>query len=102
MKNANNLNPFDGIYTELSEIKSLLLVQANSKRAEPEIKPDFDKIPIQEIFKKKYLSKPTFYDHVRSGRIKLYKLGSRSFVDRNEFNAAFEKVILTNPKEDLI
>lgn len=55
-------------------------------------KREFEKIPITQIFKLKLISKPTFYEHVRSGTISLYKLGGRSYVDAKEFNEAFTKV----------
>lgn len=66
----------------------------NSNKSESvlEQSPTFGKIPVQEIFSKKLLSKPTFYSHVKSGKITLYKLGGRSYVDANEFNDSFKKV----------
>lgn len=63
-----------------------------SKVTSNEPSPTFGKIPIQEIFTKKLLSKPTLYAHVKAGTITLYKMGGRSYVDAVEFNNAFTKV----------
>jgi hypothetical protein len=60
--------------------------------------PPFKYMPIKEIFELKICSKPTFYKHVKAGMFGLYKLGSRSFVDREEFISAFHKVNLSNNK----
>lgn len=49
-------------------------------------------IPIQDIFKRKICSKPTFYAHVRNGEFHLYKFGNKSFVDKEEFEKSFKKV----------
>lgn len=65
---------------------------SDKKETLSEQPPTFNKIPVQEIFSKKMLSKPTFYAHVKSGKITLYKLGGRSYVDLNEFNESFKKV----------
>ena len=71
----------------------------NNKQSEPPPpKPDFKYIPIQDIFNKKICSKPTFYDHLRKGNFTLYKFGSKSFVDSEEFLTAFHKVKLANRK----
>jgi len=56
---------------------------------------DFRFMPILELFAKRIISKPTFYAHVRSGKITMYKLGDRSFVDKKEFEASFEKVSMS-------
>lgn len=90
----NSINPFDALYSELSEIKNLLLQQVNRKPIEQEPKPDFPYIPIQDIFKKKICSKPTFYDHLKKGHFTLYKFGNKSFVDSEEFQKAFHCVKL--------
>jgi hypothetical protein len=58
----------------------------------------FRKIPVQEIFKQRILSKKTFYAHVKSGKLALYKLGNRSYVDAAEFDAAFIKHETLNTK----
>lgn len=49
-------------------------------------------IPILDLFKNKIFSRPTFYEHVKSGKITMYKLGGRSFVDKEEFESNFQKV----------
>jgi|GEM_PF-6613224 len=56
--------------------------------------PHLDFIPVKEITAR-YFTKPTFYKHVRSGLIKLYKVGGRSFVKSSEFHAAFQPVEIT-------
>lgn len=89
-------NPFETIFTELTEIKSLLLDKKHSEKntIPPPPSPDFKYIPIQDIFKKKICSKPTFYDHLKKGDFTLYKFGNKSFVDSAEFLTAFHKVKL--------
>jgi hypothetical protein len=59
-------------------------------------KEDFDEyLPIKDICGKgKYMSKPTFYSHVKKGTVKLYKLGSKSFVKKDEFFSMFHKIEL--------
>jgi hypothetical protein len=54
--------------------------------------PDFKYIPIQDLFKKKVCSKPTFYDHLKKGEFHLYKFGNKSFVEAEEFLKSFHKV----------
>lgn len=49
-------------------------------------------IPIIDLFKNRILSRPTFYEHVKSGKVTMYKLGGRSFVDKEEFEKSFLKV----------
>lgn len=68
----------------------------NKQHTSTEPKPDFKYIPIQDIFKKKICSKPTFYDHLKKGDFTLYKFGNKSFVDAAEFLTAFHKVKLNN------
>ena len=88
-------NPFDELTQRLIRIESLL---SEFKTSQTKIeKPTntgaaFSKIPIQEIFKQKLLSKPTFYKHVKEGSIQLYKLGGRSYVDLADFEKVFHKV----------
>lgn len=66
------------------------------KNTESLTAPDFKYIPIQDIFKKKICSKPTFYDHLKKGHFTLYKFGNKSFVDGEEFLKAFRKVNFNN------
>jgi hypothetical protein len=91
-----NYNPFDQIFAELNFIKTFLQLSQKAAKEEPQLlsEPHINKIPIKEIFLKKMMSKGTFYSHVRSGKITLYKLGNRSYVDRVEFEQAFKKVMI--------
>jgi hypothetical protein len=89
-------NPFEIFDRRLSNIESILLSIKHhdepTPKAEHVVSPAIDKIPITEIFKKRILSKKTLYQHVKDGKLTLYKLGSRSYVDVAEFNQAFHKV----------
>lgn len=91
-------NPFKTIEDYLCEIKSLLLEQKHSqKNILPVSTPSgFRYKPIQEIFKEKICSKPTFYAHLKAGEFTLYKFGSKSFVLEDEFLNSFHKVKLNN------
>ncbi len=60
----------------------------------PAQKEQFKYTPIQDIFKKKICSKPTFYEHLKSGDFTLYKFGNKSFVILSEFEKAFHAVKL--------
>lgn len=64
----------------------------------PQFNSDFKYIPIQDIFKKKICSKPTFYAHLKAGDFTLYKFGNKSFVDLTEFQKAFHRVKLNYNK----
>lgn len=70
----------------------------NKQSAPPPTSPDFKYTPIQDIFKKKICSKPTFYSHLKAGRFELFKFGNKSFVDLDQFLAAFQKVKINNKK----
>ena len=88
-------NPFEIIEKRLLRIEGLLedLIIEMARTSKPsESSQKFGKIPIQEIFKQKLLSKPTLYSHVKAGTITIYKMGGRSYVDAIEFNNAFKKV----------
>ena len=88
-------NPFDAFDKNLSDIKGLLLdLIKNSQKNNPASlpKPDFKYIPIQDIFKRKICSKPTFYSHLKAGDFTLYKFGNKSFVDAAEFEKSFHSV----------
>ena len=93
-------NPFESLEKRLSDIENLLLALKHSEKntASSHPPPDFKYIPIQDIFKKKICSKPTFYDHLKKGDFTLYKFGNKSFVDSEEFLKAFHKVQLNNKK----
>ena len=86
-------NPFDTIDARLSNIENILIDLKHPPKA-TSIQPtsDFKYIPIQDIFKKKICSKPTFYEHLKKGEFTLYKFGNKSFVDGEEFMKAFHKV----------
>lgn len=60
----------------------------------PHSSDQFRYIPINDIFKQKICSKPTFYAHLRAGHFFLYKFGNKSFVDKGEFEKAFHQVKL--------
>ncbi len=92
-------NPFDNIEARLIAIEKLLI---NLKFTFEE-KETFTKnasiskyIPIQDIFKNKICSKPTFYAHLKAGEFFLYKFGQKSFVDSEEFFSSFRKIIFNN------
>lgn len=86
-------NPFETLDARLSNIENILLDLKNIPKApSTEAPPDFKYIPIQDIFKKKICSKPTFYEHLKKGEFTLYKFGNKSFVDSEEFLKAFHKV----------
>lgn len=93
-------NPFDTIDARLSNIENLLLDLKHPPKdiGAPLLKPDFKYIPIQDIFKKKICSKPTFYEHLKRGEFTLYKFGNKSFVDGEQFLKAFHAVKLNNKK----
>lgn len=84
------------------EFQALLIDCVNAclkhnKQTPPlENSPEFKYIPIQDIFKKKICSKPTFYEHLKKGEFNLYKFGNKSFVDMEQFLKAFHKVQLHN------
>jgi hypothetical protein len=93
-------NPFEIFDKRLSIIESLLIdLKINTTRTDSkasEVYPTFNKIPIQEIFRQKLMSKPNFYEKVKAGTIILYKMGNRSYVDREQFNEAFHGVKLND------
>ena len=100
MKLTNTFEPSKPLYTlTIGEF-----VELNRKIAENNQQPDvpipqqppdqFRYIPINDIFKQKICSKPTFYTHLRANHFTLYKFGSKSFVDKLEFEQAFHKVKL--------
>jgi hypothetical protein len=60
--------------------------------------PDFKFYPILNIFELKICSKPTFYKYLKKGRYTLYKFGDRSFVELEEFYAAFRKITFKDKK----
>ena len=47
--------------------------------------------PIDAIFKAKIMSKPTFYERVKDGRIEIYKMGSKSFIRTADYQNLFRK-----------
>ena len=87
-------NPFLILERKLNKIESLLTESKSPNGGESTSFSD-DFIPIADICGKgKYMSKPTFYSHVKKGSIKLYKLGSKSFVKKEEFFSMFHKIEL--------
>lgn len=95
MNNAN-VNPFDIIEKHLCEIKGMLLEKKSEKNIIPVPPPaNFRYKPIQEIFKEKICSRPTFYVHLKAGDFTLYKFGNKSFVLEDEFLKCFHKVKLS-------
>lgn len=95
-------NPFESINLRLSNIENLLLDIKHNPKHTPEITvKDVSEnrtryMTLTEIFKHKLISKPTFYKHLREGKITMYKLGGRSYVDKTEFESAFTKVEISN------
>lgn len=49
-------------------------------------------IPISSIFEQKIVSPPTFYKNLKEGKYKLYKMGNRSYVDKEEFEGSFQVI----------
>lgn len=94
-------NPFDTIDARLSSIENLLLDLKHTPKevGAPPTPPDFKYIPIQDIFKRKICSKPTFYEHLKKQEFTLYKFGNKSFVDAEEFQKAFHAVNLNGGKQ---
>lgn len=88
-------NPFEIIDARLSNIEKLLIdlkhkpKETISTAGNP---PGFKYIPIQDLFKQKICSKPTFYEHLKKGEFHLYKFGNKSFVEAEEFLKSFHKV----------
>lgn len=87
-------NPFLILERQLNRIETLL-TEKKPTIVEESTARSIDFIPISEICgKEKYMSKPTFYSHVKKGTINLYKLGSKSFVKWSEFSKSFNKLEL--------
>lgn len=79
-------------------LKKSTLSSDTPKQSEPDL---LRYIPIQDIFKRRICSKPTFYAHLKNGEFTLYKFGNKSFVDRLEFEKAFHAVKLNAKKGDI-
>lgn len=54
--------------------------------------------PIDAIFKARIMSKPTFYDRVKEGRIEIYKMGSKSFIRTADYQNLFRKAEVATKK----
>jgi hypothetical protein len=82
--------------TELEELirKTLESVLSNSSQKTPPNIEGIKFIPTMDIYEQKIMSKPTLYAHVRQGKITLYKFGGRSYVNKEEFEAQFQKTTL--------
>jgi hypothetical protein len=63
-------------------------------------KANFKYTPIKEIFERKLCSKPTFYKYLKQGLYSVYKFGSRSYVDLDEFENSFIRINLKAPDDD--
>lgn len=87
-------NPFDILDAKLSKLELLLTDLLNKENKNNSESESIGFVPVNEIISKGFFSKPTFYLHVREGRIKLYKLGNKSFVHKKEFESAFRHVNL--------
>ncbi|MCG3167801.1 MAG: hypothetical protein POELPBGB_03596 [Bacteroidia bacterium] len=85
-------NPFTIIEKQLQKIEELLSYLINKKSTSTAPVGEFRFMPIQEIFKKKICSKPTFYAHLKAGNFRLFKFGNKSFVDKNEFLSTFHSI----------
>src|SRR5689334_6639149 len=86
-------NPYTIIERRFNRTEDLLLKVINKLEALPNTAPgDFDFIPIQKIFQAKLLSKPALYDRARRGEIQIFKIGNKSFVNREQFEKLFRKV----------
>lgn len=95
-------NPFEILEAKLETInKRLESIEESLGFLPKKTNNTIQKLPIQDIFKRKILSKPTFYKYVNQGDITLYKLGGRSYVDVNEFNNAFIKSKLYKNEESI-
>ena len=80
---------------EVRELKSLLLAKAATQ---PAASPLDEFTPIDAIFKAKVMSKPTFYERVKSGRIEIYKMGSKSFIRTADYQNLFRKAEVATKK----
>ena len=91
-------NPFETIDARLSNIENLLLDLKHppKDKSTPPPSPDFPYNPLQFLFDNKIISKPTFYKGVKEGKFQLIKLGSKSFIDMEQFLRAFHKVKINN------
>jgi predicted DNA-binding transcriptional regulator AlpA len=58
---------------------------------------------ISEVERIYQISKPTLYKLIKTGKLDLYKLGGKSFVDQEQFNSLFVKseprILKANIKE---
>ena len=95
-------NPFEILESKICEInKKLDSIEEYLSFLPKKTKNEINKISIQDIFKRKILSKPTFYKYVKQGKINIYKLGGRSYIDVNEFNNGFIKQKLYKNEESI-
>lgn len=56
------------------------------------ITPQLNYIPVSSIISQKIISRASFYRHLKTGGFKLYKIGNRSFVSKEEFESFFQPV----------
>jgi hypothetical protein len=90
-------NPFQELHSELSEIKTLLR-DIKEKKPEPlgenSATKTFKYLPIQDIFKARLMSRPTFYKYLKNGTFTLFKFGNKSYVDKVQFEQSFQGISL--------
>ncbi len=93
-------NPFDLIIDRLEKIENKLSSPSSQEKPQEvhSINQEFRYYPILNLFEQKICSKPSFYKYLRQGRYDLYKFGGRSFVELEQFYAAFRKITFKNEK----
>lgn len=94
------LNPFESLEHKLSRIETLIESRLAEKSEKKSTTDHVHFVPVQDIYPR-YCSRQTFYNHVKSGMIKLYKFGNRSFVKSEEFFATFKEVKIAQSISDL-
>ncbi len=94
-------NPFDIIIeqnnTIINRLQALIVAKNSPQISMRDIGDNRTRyMTLTEIWKQKLISKPTFYKLLKEGKITMYKLGERSYVDKLEFESAFKKVELSH------
>ncbi len=89
-------NPFEIILAEIKKLDDKLSqLQLSLKNPDTDPKHDLVFIPVTKIIDT-YLSRSSFYMHVKQGTIRIYKLGDKTFVKADEFFTSFIPVELNN------
>jgi hypothetical protein len=83
------IHPDQLINAIANEIEKRISFKKTMQIKEP---PNFEKIPIKWLFDKKIISRSSLYKKVKTGEIKIQKLGGRTYVDRVQFNSIFHEV----------